>query len=106
MGMPLPHRRFTVDEYQRMAETGILAEDDRVELLAGKIVQMSPSGPRHAGCVKRLNRLFSPEANRVVVSVQDPVVLGAHTEPQPDLAVLRHRRTGTLAPTPAPTPFC
>ncbi len=45
MGMPLAHRRFTVDEYYRMAEAGILGEDDRVELLDGEIVEMTPIGP-------------------------------------------------------------
>ncbi len=48
-------RRFTVDEYYRMAEAGILGEDERVELIAGEVITMSPIGSRHAGCVDRLN---------------------------------------------------
>lgn len=102
MAMPLTHHRFTVDEFLRMAETGILAEDDRVELLDGQIVEMSPIGPRHAGCVKSLIRLFSPAADRAVVSAQDPVVLGPHAAPQPDLAILRPRADGYRRSHPGP----
>ena len=54
----LAKRRFTVTEYYKMAAAGILAKDDRVELIEGEIVQMSPSGSRHAACVTQLNRLF------------------------------------------------
>src|SRR5437016_14303038 len=50
---------FTVDSYQRLAELGILGEDDRVELIDGQVVEMSPIGDRHASCVRRLNGLFA-----------------------------------------------
>jgi hypothetical protein len=49
--VPLVKRLFTVEEYHKMAEAGILGEDDRVELLEGEIVQISPIGSRHASCV-------------------------------------------------------
>ena len=91
MAMPLTHHRFTVDEFQRMAQTGILDEDARVELLDGQIVEMSPIGPRHAGCVRLLIRLLSRAADRVMIDVQNPVVLGTYAAPQPDLAILRLR---------------
>ncbi len=83
-------RRFTVDEYHRMAEAGILHEDDRVELLGGEIVEMSPIGGRHAKCVTELTRvLTSLVGDDVRVSPQNPVKLDEHEEPQPDVAVLR-----------------
>lgn len=88
----ITRRRFTVDEYHRMAEAGILGEDDRVELLDGEIVEMTPIGPRHAGGVNRLTRLFTTRLGaRAIVTVQNPVVLGVRWEPQPDLAILRPR---------------
>src|SRR5882724_5456200 len=87
MAMPLTARRFTVDEYYRMGRAGVFQEDDRVELLDGLIVEMSPIGPGHAGCVTALTSLLTPLlAGRALVSVQNPVRLGEHSEPQPDVA--------------------
>ncbi|MCA1835748.1 MAG: Uma2 family endonuclease, partial [Actinobacteria bacterium] len=58
--MPQPVAyRFTVDDYHRMADAGIFDEDDRVELLDGEVVQMTPIGIPHVSCVDRLNRLFT-----------------------------------------------
>ena len=92
MGMPLTHRRFTVDEFHRMAEAGILREDDRVELLDGEIVEMTPIGDRHVACVMRLSDVFAGRAHgRALLSVQNPLSLGTHHAPQPDVALLRHR---------------
>ena len=79
--------RFTVADYYRMAETGVLRPDARVELLNGEIIDMSPIGPFHGGVVKRLNELFTPKAKgRWLVSTQDPVHLDDHSEPYEDLA--------------------
>lgn len=87
-----PRRLFTVQEYHRMAEAGIFHPDERVELIEGEIVQMSPIGPRHAGCVINANRLFLTRlGDRAVVSPQNPVVIQPRSEPQPDLLLLRPR---------------
>jgi hypothetical protein len=92
MTVQLLRRLFTVAEYHKMAEAGILSEDDRVELIEGEIVAMSPIGSRHAGLVNRLTRLFSQRAgDQVIVSVQNPIRLGEHSEAQPDLALLKPR---------------
>lgn len=95
--------RFTTEDYYRMAEAGILREDDRVELLEGEIVDMSPIGSHHAGCVKRLNALLTTHVgSKAVVSVQDPLRLLSGQEPQPDLMVLEPRADfyGNAHPTP------
>ena len=90
MAMPLAAHRFTVDEYHRMAEAGVFHEDDRLELIDGQVVEMSPIGPRHAACVDRLTRRLSQQVgDRAIVRVQSPIVLGSHAAPQPDLALLR-----------------
>lgn len=88
----LTRRRFTVHDYHRMGEAGILHEDDRVELIEGEIVEMAAIGTRHFSCVNRLTRLLvRTVGNDAIVSVQNPVRLSEDTEPQPDLAVLRPR---------------
>jgi Uma2 family endonuclease len=92
MAVEVLRHRFTVTDYHRMGEAGIFAEDDRVELIDGEVVQMTPIGSRHAGCVKRLNRLLGAAVgDRAVVAVQDPIALHPDSEPQPDLALLRPR---------------
>jgi Uma2 family endonuclease len=102
--MPLAAHRFTVDEYHRMGEAGVFHEDDRVELVDGQIVEMSPIGVSHAACVTRLNQAFAALAarGRATVGVQNPAVLGRHEEPQPDIAVLHYRRDGYGEAHPGP----
>lgn len=84
-------RRITVEEYHAMGEAGILSGDDRVELLDGHLISMSPIGPSHAHCVNRLTELFiewkQTGEERVQVSVQNPVHLGDESELESDLAL-------------------
>lgn len=88
----LLRRLFTVKEYHRMAEAGILREDDRLELLRGEIIQMSPIGSRHAATVNRLVRVFTQKlGDRIILAAQNPVELDDYSEPQPDIALLRPR---------------
>jgi Uma2 family endonuclease len=93
MAVPLITHRFTTKDFHRMVEAGILHEDDRVELLHGEIVDMPPIGPGHASGVKRLLNGFLPLQlqGKVIISVQDPIQLGGHSEPQPDVALLKPR---------------
>ena len=89
MKPPTLHQ-FTVEEYHRLAETGILAPDARVELIDGAIHDMSPIGPFHGGIVTRLTRIFNLKAKgRWIVSPQNPVGLDRRSEPQPDLVILK-----------------
>jgi Uma2 family endonuclease len=86
MTMPgqLTRRLFTVEEYHRIAQAGVLTEDDRVELLDGEIVQTAPTVSRHAACVDRLNALLVLRTSGLcIVRVQGPIRLGTHSEPQP-----------------------
>jgi len=94
---------FTVEEYRRLGELGILGEDDRVELLEGQIVQMTPIEPSHAGAVNALTQLLTGIlGDRAIVAVQNPVVLGKKWEPRPDVAVLRPRPDAYRAAHPRP----
>jgi hypothetical protein len=99
-------RRFTVHEYHRMAEVGILHEDDQVELIEGDIVETKPIGNRNAMCAIRLNRLLvSLLGDETFVSPQNPVRLSEHLGPQPDLAVIRNRDYRESLPRPEDTLF-
>lgn len=90
MAVEVTKRYFTVDDFYSMAETGTLSIEERVELIEGEIVTMSPIGSRHSGCVKRLNAFLTQAlGNTVIISVQDPISLNIYSEPQPDIAVLR-----------------
>jgi Uma2 family endonuclease len=85
-------RQFTVSDYARMRETGILTEDDRVELLDGEIYLMSPLGPLHIALVNRLNKLLVRQVgDEAIVSVQSSIQLDDYSEPQPDIALLSPR---------------
>jgi Uma2 family endonuclease len=88
---PRPHR-LTVDEYYRMAEVGLLPPDARVELIEGEIIDMAPIGSRHARTVDYLaKRLILAVGEAATVRIQGPIGLSRHSEPQPDLALLRPR---------------
>jgi Uma2 family endonuclease len=85
-------RRFTSDEVQAMLRAGILHEDDPLELIDGQLVVMSPINDPHIVCINRLNTLFSRrlvahDIDAVVVSVQNPVRIDEHNEPEPDVVL-------------------
>lgn len=91
-GSTVTHRRFNVEEYHRLAEVGILGEDDRVELIEGALLEMSPIGSRHAGIVTKLHRLLERRVgDAAIVWEQNPIILGDGSEPQPDLVLLQPR---------------
>jgi Uma2 family endonuclease len=93
--------RFTVHDYHRMGEAGILHEDDRVELIEGELVEMTAIGTRHFSCVNRLTRMLVMKGgDEAIVSVQNPVRLNEYNEPQPDLTVIRPRDYRESLPTP------
>jgi Uma2 family endonuclease len=84
--------KFTVDEYYRMAEAGILGTRDRVELIDGDILVMSPIGVPHASVFDRLNYLLVRTfGDHAIVRADHPIHLDDHSEPQPDFALLRLR---------------
>lgn len=88
----LNRHRLTVDQYYRMAETGVLAPDARVELIEGEIVDRAAIGTRHASVVLKLTRLLAAAAGeQALLSVQGPLRLAPRSEPQPDLMLLAPR---------------
>jgi Uma2 family endonuclease len=103
--VPFVRRRFTVDEFQRMSETGILTPDDHVELIDGEIIARNPIGTPHAACMSRteevIRSLLDPAA--YLVRSQLPVRLAADSAPQPDIAVVTRRVDFYLHAHPTPT---
>ncbi len=94
---------FTTSEYHALAEAGIIAEDERLELIEGEIFRMAPIGSRHAGCVNRLTRLLVEGLRgRAILAPQNPVCLNDYSEPQPDLALLHPREDDYAAAHPLP----
>ncbi len=93
MAVSMTKRRFTVDEYYTMARSGILREDDRVELIEGEITQMNPIGSRHMACVKRIVDCFLAlqVEKKALMNIQDPIRLDEFNEPEPDVALLKPR---------------
>src|ERR1041385_5990848 len=82
--------RFNVEEYYRMAETGVLKHDARVELLDGEIIDMSPIGPFHGGVTDYLNEVFTAASqNRWRTRIQNALRLDSHSEPQPDVVLAK-----------------
>ena len=99
-------RKFTVAEYYRMAEGGILGPEERVQLIEGEIIVMPPIGPGHAGKLLRSSHLFHGlAAGRFLVQTQNPLPLDDGSEPEPDVMLLRPRADyyDTAHPTPADT---
>ena len=96
-------RKFTVAEYYRMAEVGILHHTERVELLDGEIIVMAPMGERHANGVRRIDRvLHRALGDAAIISVQCPLRLDDYSEPEPDVALLRFREDDYAIAHPGP----
>ena len=96
-------RKFTVAEYYRMGEVGILRPDERVELIEGEILVMAPIGSEHSGSVNISNEIFHLLARgRFIVHVQNPLHLDDGSQPQPDIALLRPRADRYARSHPAP----
>lgn len=100
----LQRHRLTVDEYHRMADVGLLAPDARVELIEGEIIDMAPMKSRHATVINQLIEICVRSVkDRAIVTCQTPLRLLDHSEPEPDLMLLKPRadRYRDATPTPA-----
>lgn len=88
----LPRHKLNLDEFHRMVEAGVFTPEQRIELLEGELFDMAPIGPAHSGTTNYLTQaLYQVVGTQAVVSVQNPIMLGDDSEPQPDLALLRPR---------------
>ena len=84
--------RFSSSDYHRMMEVGILTENDRVELIDGQIIPMSPIKSPHAACVDFLTEWFVLNFHgKGIVRVQNPIALSEFSEPEPDLLLAKFK---------------
>jgi Uma2 family endonuclease len=84
--------KITVEQYYRMEEAGMFHPEQRLELINGKIIYMSPIGRKHGSCVAVLTEIFvSQFKDKVFTWVQNSIQLNNLSEPQPDLALLKRR---------------
>ena len=90
MTKELNKRLLSVAEYHKMAEVGILSRKDKVELILGEIFYMSPIGSKHQATIERLTSIFSSNfSDKAILRIQGPAQLGKHSEPEPDLLLLK-----------------
>lgn len=96
-------RLFSTNEYHRLVNAGILHEKERIELIQGELILMAPIGSSHASRVDRLNRIFNKYVGeRAIIRVQNPVKIDDHSEPEPDIALLKPRSDFYAERHPAP----
>jgi Uma2 family endonuclease len=85
-------RKFTVDEYHKMGKSHVFHPEERLELIKGEIIKMSPIGLKHASMVNRLSNLFYRNlAEEIIISIQNSIKLNDNSEPQPDLVLAKYR---------------
>ena len=96
-------KRFTVAEYHRLSELGFFAENDRVELIRGEIVQMAAKGTRHSVCNSLLfGELYTLIGKRAIVRGQEPIIIPPDSEPEPDVVIARNTSDNYLSNHPSP----
>jgi Uma2 family endonuclease len=92
MRMESARKLFTTDDVLKMAEAGLFGPEERIELIDGEILEMSPVGVRHVHCVNRATTFFTEAFGRTaIVSIQNAVHLNIHNMPQPDVVVFKPR---------------
>lgn len=92
MAIEIARRLLSIDEYHKMVQAEILTADDKVELIHGEIIQMSPIGSKHAALVDKLsNYLAFSLYEKAIVRTQNPIQLLPNSEPEPDISILKYK---------------
>jgi len=101
---PQPRRlRFSVDEYYKMIELGMLKDYEKAEIIEGELIQKMPIGNRHAACVEKLNEALRDELGKSIsLRSQQPIKFDDFNEPEPDLAILKRREDFYIQAKPTP----
>ncbi len=108
MTLHIDQKLFTREDYHRMVKAGVLAEDEKVELISGNIITMSPIGIKHLATVNRFTWIFKKMlSDDYILSIQNPVCINDYSEPEPDIAVLNYKKNfyDNKKPTPTDIPL-
>ncbi|MEG4515456.1 MULTISPECIES: Uma2 family endonuclease [unclassified Microcoleus] len=85
-------KRFSIKEYHRLGELGFFGTEERVELIRGEILKMAAKGTLHSVCNSLVfGELYSLVGKRAIVRGQEPIILSADSEPEPDVVIARNR---------------
>ena len=85
-------RLFTVDEYEKMARSGIVKPEEQAELVEGELYSSSPLEPKHAFCIDKLLSFFSETLKkRAILRVQNPILINNKSELLPDLSIVQNK---------------
>jgi Uma2 family endonuclease len=96
-------KRFTIEEYHRLADLGFFHEDDRIELIRGEIIEMAAKGTPHTTCCSSLlEELMGLIAGKATLRCQDPITLPSRSEPEPDFVIVQKRVDNYLSAHPTP----
>ncbi len=103
MAVQLKRQLFTVDDYYKMAEVGILKPTDRVELINGEIIQMSPIKSLHASVVDTLSAELNFQLRgKAIIRTQNPIRINQYSEPEPDIGIAKFKKDKYRAYHPTP----
>ena len=94
-------RKFTIEEYHQLVDLGFFTENDRIELIRGEIIQMAPKRTPHSVCNSILfGELYKLLGDRVNVRGQEPIILSANSEPEPDVVIAKKKTDNYLSAHP------
>lgn len=97
-------RLINVDDYYKMAATGMLKPDENVELINGEIYTMAPVGSKHSAVVRQISTILTQSyADEIIISSQQPVHIDQWNEPEPDIALLKYRKDYYVTAHPNPS---
>lgn len=104
MASNITRKLFTFDDCLRMAETGVLSPEERVELINGDLLVVRPAGPRHGAAIDRTaDAMRERLRGKALIRAQGTVVLDVHAAPLPDIALLKPRDDYYSSKNPGPT---
>ena len=97
------YKRWTVEQYHRLAEVNLIDASEKIELIDGKLIYTAPIGRHHIAYVNKIEEWLKEQLGKqAIVQVQNPIVLNKYSEPEPDISVLRRTENFYFDQSPDP----